>query len=88
MHRSKSTYPEGPKHGKIYFSENQVPNLVQLGLTHLPRAVKASKKAVQKNKVHKASILEDGVGNKVVDELFRQARKDATVTSNLTDLFK
>ena len=28
LHRSKSTYPEGPERGKIYFSENQVPNLV------------------------------------------------------------
>ena len=36
LHRLKSTYPEGPERDKIYFSENQVPNLVQLGLTHLP----------------------------------------------------
>ena len=46
LHRSKSTYPEGSKRGKIYFSENQVLNLVQLGLTHLPQAVKAYKEAV------------------------------------------
>lgn len=88
LHRSKSTYPEGPKRGKIYFSENQVPNLVQLGLTHLSRAVKAYKEAVQKDIMHEASILEDGAGNKAVDELFRQAREDAAVTSDLTDLFE
>ena len=38
--------------------------------------------------MHEASILEDGAGNEAVDELFRQARKDAAVTSDLTDLFE
>lgn len=88
LHRSKSTYSEGSEHGKIYFSENQVPNLVKLGLNHLPQAVKAYKEAVQKDKVHVSGtfILEEGE-NEAVDELFRQAKEDAAVTSDLTDLF-
>ena len=88
LHRSKSTYPKGSEYGKIYFSKNQVSNLVQLGLTHLSQVVKAYKEAVQKDKVHKTSILEDRARNKIVDKLFRQAREDAVVTSDLTDLFE
>lgn len=34
LHRLKSTYPERLKRGKIYFSENQVPDLVKLGLEY------------------------------------------------------
>lgn len=90
LHRSKSTYSDSPKHSKIYFSENQVSNLIKLGLNHLPQAMKAYKEAVWKDMVHKyeASMLEDGFWNKVVNELFRQARENATVTSDLSDLFK
>lgn len=31
LHLSKSTDPKGPEQGKIYFSENQVPDLIDLG---------------------------------------------------------
>lgn len=31
LHRSKSTHPEGPERGKIYFSENQVPDFIKQG---------------------------------------------------------
>ena len=37
---------------------------------------------------HKAFMLEDKTGNQVVNELFRQARKDTAVISDLTNLFK
>lgn len=46
LYRSKSTYLEEPKHGKIYFSENQVPDFVKLGLEHLSQAIKAYKETV------------------------------------------
>lgn len=35
LHRLKSIYLDIPKHGKIYFSENQILNLIKLGLNHL-----------------------------------------------------
>ena len=35
LHRSKSTYLEEQERGKIYFLENQVPDLVKLGLEYL-----------------------------------------------------
>lgn len=90
LYRSKSTYSDGPERSKIYFSENQVSNLIKLGLNHLPQAMKSYKKAVQKDMMHKykASMLEDGFGNEVVNELFRQAKEDATVTSDFSDFFK
>lgn len=43
LHRLKSTYLEGTKHDKIYFSENQVPDLIKLGLEYSLRAIKAIK---------------------------------------------
>lgn len=35
LHRLKSTYLESPKRGKIYFSENQVLNLIKQEKKHL-----------------------------------------------------
>lgn len=35
LYWSKSTNPHGPEHGKIYFSENQVPDLLMQGKSHL-----------------------------------------------------
>lgn len=88
LHRSKSTYPKGPERGKIYFSENQVPDLISLGLNHLPRAVKAYKEAVRKDYVHDEKALDAEPGNETVDELFREAKDNAAVTSNLEDLYE
>lgn len=33
-------------------------------------------------------MLKEGTGNKAIDKLFRQTRKDTVVTSDLSDLFK
>ena len=82
LHRSKSTYLEGPKRGEIYFSENQVPDLIKLNLKYLPRAVKAYKKAVQKNSAHDKAVEVDTI-NKSIEKLFRQARNNSAVTSDL-----
>ena len=89
LHRSKSTYPEGPEYGKIYFSENQVPNLLEQGKEHLSRAIKSYKKVIKKDSAHKEDKLmlevEVRAENKAVDELFAQAREDAAVTSDFVD---
>lgn len=37
---------------------------------------------------YEASMLKDGVGNKAINELFKQAREDTIVTSDLSHLFK
>lgn len=39
LNRSKSALPDGPKHGKIYFSENEVPDLIKEGMDILPKAM-------------------------------------------------
>ncbi len=87
LHRSKSTYPEGPEQGKIYFSENQIPDLIKLGLKHLPKAVRAYKEVIRKDFVYvgENALSGDIAGNKTVEELFRQARKDGAVISELYD---
>lgn len=82
LHRSRSTYFESPEHGKIYFSENQVSDLIKLRLEYLPLAVKAYKKAVWKNSAHSVAADESDTVNKSVEELFRQTRDDSAVTSN------
>ena len=89
LHRSRFTYSEGLERGKIYFSENQVPDLIKLRQNHLPQAVKAYKEAVWKNSmdIKRTLMPDDEYGNKAIDELFRQAREDAAVTSDLTELF-
>ncbi len=74
LHISKSTYPQGPKHGKIYFSENQVPNLLEQGKDHLSRAIKSYKETVKKDLTHKEDKLmlevEARAENEAIDELF------------------
>ena len=83
LHRSRSIFFEGPERGKIYFSENQVPDLINLSLEYLPRAVKAYKEAIWKNSIYKnADDAEAETINKSVEELFRQARDESAITSD------
>ena len=83
LHRSRSTFLEGPERGKIYFSENQVPDLINLSLEYLPRAVKAYKEAIWKNSIYKnADDAEAETINESVEELFRQARDESAITSD------
>ena len=74
LHKSKSTYSEGPKHGKTYFSENQVSNLLEQEKEYLFWAIKSYKEAVKKNLVYKEDGLmlkvETRVENEAVDKLF------------------
>lgn len=97
MHCSKSTDPQGPERGKIYFSENQVPNLISEGVMVLPDVVKT----------YNESVAIDGFGGKVADstgkenggeeewvetdeevnELFNNARDVGVVTLDLLGLY-
>lgn len=49
LHCPKSTWPEGPETGKIYFSENQAPNLLAEGIAALERSVYAFNESLLKD---------------------------------------
>ena len=50
LHRSRSTIPEGPEAGKIYFSINPMPDLVDEGIKELPTAVAAFNESLKKKR--------------------------------------
>lgn len=83
LYKLRSTNPKNPKCGKIYFSENQVSDLISLGCKHVPWTFKASKKTIGKKYMTNDNILDKEPAHKTVDELFRKARKNTAVTSNL-----
>lgn len=89
LHRSKYTYLDSSKYGKIYFSENQVPDLIKQEQKHLPQAIKSQKELVKKDLTYKENKLmldvEARVENEAIDKLFAQAREDATITFDLID---
>lgn len=70
FHKSRSTYLKNSEHGKIYFSENQVLDLIKLSLKDLPCAVKTYKKAVPKNSAHSEAAEADTI-NQSVENLFK-----------------
>lgn len=79
LHKSSFTYVKGSKCDKIYFSENQVPDLIKLGLKYLPCTVKAYKKTIWKNSAY-SKTAEAGIVNKFIKKLFMQARDDLVIT--------
>lgn len=89
LHKLKSTHPKGPKREKIYFSKNQVSDLIKLELKHLLKAVKAYKGIIKKDSVDvggkAAAVSGDIIANKAVNELFRQAQEDDAIISELYD---
>lgn len=88
LHSSKSTYPKGPEHGKISFSENQDSDFISLRLNHLSQAIMACKKTIGNNYIHDKKTFNTELGNKKVDELFREARDNTDIISNLEGLYK
>ena len=56
LHRSKSTLPGGPVDGKIYFSENPMPDLLEDGVEYLTRAVEAYNESVKKSEAPAAVV--------------------------------
>ena len=94
LYRSKSTYPSGSGQGKIYFSENQVLDIIKQGRKHLHQAIEAYKNSIDKNHVLGLATLEKNLQlpelegqNKRVNELFNQARDNAAITSDLSELY-
>ena len=76
VHRSKSTDPKGPEQRKIYFSENQVPDLLDLGQAYLPQAVTSYNKAILRGRseVEEDVMVPEADGqNESINELFQQA---------------
>lgn len=91
LHQSKSIDPKRPEQKKIYFSKNQVLNLIDLSQAYLHWAVSSYNKAVEKGQSkadEDAVALElDGGQNKSVDELFNQAQEEALGISEVSELF-
>lgn len=95
LHRSKSIDPCGPKQEKIYFSENQVPNIIKQGRKYLHQAIEVYKDSVQKNHIllnpaalkKDIELLELEGQNEAINELLIQARDDAVVISDLSELY-
>lgn len=98
LHRSKSTVPEGPEPGKIYFSENEAPDLLTEGIEHLRKSIDLYNKSVKNNHTlirddvteeeqaaERLAIAAELEGtNEIINELFTAAREDADLTSDLT----
>lgn len=63
LYRSRSTFPEGPEPGKIYFSENPAPNLLLYGMKALPTQVEAFNRSLEKNKIEDDAV--DNPGDRV-----------------------
>lgn len=57
LYRSRSTHPNGPIVGKVYFSENHVPDLIAEGKFAIIRSAQA----------YNESILKNQLANKIVD---------------------
>lgn len=94
LHRSKSTDPKDPEQGKIYFSENQVPDLIDLGQKYLARAIALYNESIERGQGGTDAIDEDALAsepdegeNEIVDELFNRAQEEALVTSEVLELF-
>lgn len=88
LYRSKSTLLERPKQGKIYFLENQVPDLVKQGTAHLVQAIKLYNALISKKKIQddELQVLEFVSKNENVNELFNQACGTNSLTSDLMEL--
>lgn len=96
LYRSKSTIPDSPGTSKIYFSENQVLNLLKERKRILHRAVDLYNNTITKNKVldptsevnREDMQISELVGqNKSVNKLFNQAKNEAMATLDLLELY-
>lgn len=102
LYQSKSTCPEGLERGKIYFAENQAPDLLKQGLEAFPQAATAYNDTVLKNRVPDApdklggpvgggDDIEDSAEleriNEHVNKLFNQVGDEGAVTADLSELY-
>lgn len=101
LYRSRSTVPESPHQGHIYFSENLMPDLIDEGIGNLAIAVLLFNESVDKNHVPSSQSTEETESgtsfdhlvdldanstNLVVDELFLKARDASSMTSDLAGI--
>ncbi|MCJ1344729.1 hypothetical protein MMC31_002932, partial [Peltigera leucophlebia] len=100
LHRSKSNVPEGPEQGKIYFLENEAPDLLTEGIEHLRKSIDLYNKSVKNNHTlirddvteeeqaaERLAIAAELEGtNEIINKLFTAAREDADHTSDLSEL--
>lgn len=78
LHQSKSTDLCGLKQEKIYFSKNQVPNIIKQGMKYLHQAIEVYKDSIQKNPIllnlaafeKNLEPLEIESQNKAINKLF------------------
>lgn len=96
LYRSRSTTPDRPESGKIYFSENPVLDLLDEGIKQLPLSIRAFNQSLYKTERHEETgqgasadhpIELDAGTDEKVNELFLSAREDLTLTSNLINLY-
>lgn len=100
LYRSKSSHPDGPERGNIYFSENQVPDLLMQGKAHLHPNILLYNEAIKQHalsvpvseeelaRVNEEIEIQELKGqNESVNELFSLARAEASVTSDLLELY-
>lgn len=100
LYRSKSSYPNGPEHGKVYFLKNQAPDLWKQEKTQLHPNIFLYNKAIKQYVLSIPAFKEELVlfnkeievwelegQNESVDELFSLARAEASITSNLLELY-
>lgn len=88
LYTSKSINFNSQEYGKIYFSENQIPDLISLGLNHLSSAIKVCKEVMRKTYINDKNTLDAKPDNKTVNELFRKDKENADINSNLEELYK
>lgn len=91
-------HPTCPQSGKIYFSKNQISNFLKQGKENLHCAIESYKMLMYQN-VILSSIIERGAlnvlvqipeldsQNKSVNKLLSQVKKEAAITSNLSELY-
>ena len=96
LYRSKSTYPRGPDIEKLYFSENQVPDLLIEGRKALPSAIEAYNLSISTNDLAEAAepltkeeVAEENIrhNNQTVAKLFNTAREERVLTADLSELY-
>lgn len=100
LYHSKSTVPEKPKPGKIYFLENEAPNVLTEGIEHLQKSIDFYNKLVKNNhtlicdnvKEEKQAAQRLAITvklesiNKIIYKLFTTVRKDVDLTSDFSEL--
>lgn len=97
LHRSKSTIPQGPEPGKLYFSGNKALDLLMDGIEALERNVHKFNESILKDEILSIEVdtndeSSNSKGQEVeeigqVEEMFCEAQDETSMTSYLTNLY-